>query len=196
MPFEPSFAPATDAFASQFGLTIDQLASIGAVVVTWSHLDMLQQDILCLLAESPLTLGQSLTEDLGPDNRLKALKRLCLTWESAIGDRHPEILEALTTVRLVTAWMENNKTMRNKVAHWIWLRMSDAEMVGWKFSAKPQHLYGASPADSRSMTIKSKDLFDLADQIKAQTTKLVHVVGALQVLPTWPKTQPSRDQTG
>ena len=70
-------SPSNDALSF---ITEEQRAEIMLVIQGWALLETMIQKIACALAQSPLHLGQALTEDLGPDHRLKALRRLCKSW--------------------------------------------------------------------------------------------------------------------
>jgi hypothetical protein len=140
---------------------------------------------LVVLTQAPLALGQALTEDLGADNRLKALKRLCQSWEIAMGGRYPEHLATLAAAAEVGNWIEKNKGRRNQIAHWQWLRQSDEKVLGFKYSMK----IGSrdKPSSGTFMVADTTDFANFAEQITLITEKLIDLLKPLEALPAWPR---------
>lgn len=185
MAFEPFIPPAKGWAPQTAGLTHSQLIGIASVVSAWAVLEGVLQHALVLLTQAPLALGQALTEDLGPDNRLKALKRLCQSWEIAMGDRYPEHLPTLSATAKIGNWIEKNKVRRNQVVHWQWMRQSDEHLIGFKYSLK----VGSrdKPSSGTFMTAQTGDMAAFAKQISAETDNLINLLAPLETLPSWPR---------
>jgi hypothetical protein len=173
------------------GAILDEahLVAIGAVIPEWSLLEAQVQNALCELAQSPLTLGQALTEDLGPDNRLKALTRLVRSWEitNAVQD-NPELRPPLDACLAAVTWIKANKDRRNRLAHWTWMRDTDEAMFGMKYSSRPYDSYpdkNNMPPLHAAETVTSLLAFET--EIEATAKSLFGAVKALQSFPTWPR---------
>lgn len=193
MQFESSFTPPTGWAPESAGLTVTQLAAIGFVMTTWATLETIYQHTLFVLAQSPDMLGQALTEDLSPDNRSKAMKRLCASWKLALGDRFPEQTEALDKALEITKWIDTNKAERNHLAHWNWLRNDDESMFGFKYHLKPVDLSDNRP---RGALRKHEDVFKFGTEIARQAGALLELQPAFDALPSWPQKQHAPDQGG
>jgi hypothetical protein len=189
MPFEPSFPPPKEWAPPGAGLTFPQLSAIGAVVTTWAVIETVVQQLLFVLVQSPDKLGQALTEDLGPDHRLKALRRLCRDWEGFLEWRHSELTEMISCVREVrtyAAWIEKNKNRRNQIAHWQWMRMSDARMMAFKYTLKPPP---ENPKDGDShISVSPEELMAFAEEISEKASAMILALRRLsRELPAWPR---------
>lgn len=164
------------------------MIGIGSVASTWTILEIATQQALCLLAQTPSVLGQALTDDLGPDARIKALKRLCDTWLSVFGEDRDQEIAAINETLAVCRWFEQNKAKRNQIVHYFWLRKSDDEILGSKYSTKP--LIADKVQRDRYIVMRTTDLTDFAKEISAQADALLGLTLRLGLLPSWPETQP------
>ncbi|MCW3796312.1 hypothetical protein OMW55_00610 [Sphingomonas sp. BN140010] len=163
--------------------TINQLAAIGSVAATWSWLDLSLEGILAKLVHSDEMLAQALTEDLSPDNRLKALRRLTRTWEQV----HPDLTDAhkaqFDEVREIVKWVAANKARRNEIVHWLWLRRDDARLFGWKHRVTP-----AIPSEARASKLADYESFlEFSREIGSMADRAAETERALSDLPPWPK---------
>lgn len=175
-------------------LTEQQATAVADVITEWSVLEIGLQKALCELAQAPMALGQALTEDLGPDNRIKALKRLAQTWQSqsSISDDHRTALAECLTL---ATWITKVKARRNQIAHWIWIRANDTEMFGFKYSTRPFDTYGdpkGRPQTSITETVEG--LTEFAGQINYAAERFHRASEALETLPTWPRRYVAADQ--
>jgi hypothetical protein len=189
MPFEPNFPPPKKWAPEGAGLTHRQLAAIGAVITTWALLEATVQQMLFTLAQSPSWLGQALTEDLGPDHRLKALRRLLRTWERLLGynDGHEAELEKVHSARALAIWIEKNKDRRNRVAHWLWNRASDEEMYAFKYTLKGGGSGVGLEEAGLWIETTADELMSFAEEIRAKVDAIAMSVEDLRTLPTWPE---------
>ena len=146
MGFNPHGPSPIESLPNSIWLTYRQLSAIGAVVATWSWLELQMESTLEKLVQSPSHLSQSLTIDLGPDPRLKAIKRLSATWRAALHGKHDALLDEIDDW---VKWISKNKTERNIVAHYIWMRTNDTNMLGFKYHTQPNA--GATPTAIKSI---------------------------------------------
>ena len=188
MEFESRIDPPSLWASTYAGLTHSQMIGIGSVASTWTILEIATQQALCLLAQTPSALGQALTDDLSPDNRIKALKRLCDTWLAAFGDGREQEIAAIDETLAVCKWFERNKARRNQIVHYFWLRKSDDEMIGSKYSTKP--MFADRVHRERYLVMKTTDLSEFAAEISVQADNLLGLTLRLGLLPSWPETQP------
>ena len=183
MAFEPFTPPAKGWAPPTGGLTHSQARGIGHVVSAWAILEAVLQHTLVTLTQAPLTLGQALTEDLGPDNRLKALKRLCQTWLIGMGDRYPDHSAIVAKVDEVRKWIEGQKGLRNQIAHWQWIRQTDEKVFGFKYTMR----VSSDPTTSQAfLTADTKDFTEFGEAINEKTDELIELRNKLDGLPTWP----------
>ena len=172
-------------------LTEEQATAFADVITAWSLLELTLQKVLCVLAQAPLALGQALTEDLGPDNRIKALKRLAQTWKAV--QRYNLTVEqriALTDCLVLATWIAQVKARRNQIAHWNWLRQDDEEIFGFKYNTRPSGSYADQnnrPQTHATETVTTLDEF--SEQISVAAHRLQLASELLQTLPTWPRTR-------
>ena len=167
-------------------LTPQQLAAIGSVVTEWSVLDIQLQTLLCEMAQSPDTFGQALTNELGPDNRLKALDRLVETWRTIM---RPEMLARhqadLDEVAAILKWVKVAKGLRNQIAHWAWIRTTDEALLGFKFTTQPRE--NGSP--SLEMTVLK--ISEFATEINHWAYRATAATSRLRNFPAFPRGAPT-----
>ena len=99
------------------------MIGIGTVTTAWAVFETAIQMALCELVQSPPALAQALTDDLGPDNRVKALKRLCASWAAALRDDRDAERQTISAVADCAKWFERNKAKRNQIIHYCWFRV-------------------------------------------------------------------------
>jgi hypothetical protein len=164
------------------------MIGIGSVVTAWSFLETANEIVLYILAQTPDTLGQALTDGLSADHRIKALKRLCDTWLVSLKEERVEAITAINETRKLVNWQERAKVKRNKIVHHIWHRMSDDEMLGRRFSTKPvqaDKLY-----TERFIAMKTHELSKFAVEVTQKADAFFALLPVLEKLPAWPKRQP------
>ena len=136
MAFDPSHPSPIPGMPDTSWPTINQLAGIGSVLAAWSWLDLGIEALLATLTKSDEMLVQALTEDLSADNRLKALRRLAITWER-VGRPTDEEKALLSEIRDIAKEVIRHKALRNKVAHGLWMRTDDEKMYRWRHHVAP-----------------------------------------------------------
>lgn len=189
MPFDPHEPSPIPGQSDSAWPTIDQLAAIGSVVVAWSWLQLGIEHLMATLVQGDDMLVQALTEDLSPDNRLVALKRLMTTWERAAPNLSDEHRVAITAGRDVVKWVAANKGKRNKIAHWIWARFDDEQLFGWKHHTMPREKGKDGPHEKMTKA----ELRDFARDIGDQEGRVAEVQRVLKTLPAWPSAPSSRE---
>jgi len=123
-----------------------QYAAIGRVVATWSEVEFALESILSRLALTPALLGFVLTDKLGPDNRIGAIKSLIHVHQT----KYAGVLVdqgALAQISGLLKTVRKMKDDRNFIAHTVWSRATDdfmshfdateAARSGQDFSAGP-----------------------------------------------------------
>jgi len=129
-------------------------------------------------------LGQALTENLSPDNRLAALRRLLTTWERMVHltlDQKALIAECRELIK----WIAQNKAKRNRIAHWIWLRSTDAELFGWK-----HHIMPTDDKERPNETINKSDILEFSREIGQIAGRVAAAELQARMLPPFPKSSP------
>jgi len=183
MPFDPYYSPPKGWLPEAAGLTVNQLAAIGFVITTWAALESIYQHTLFVLVQSPDTLGQALTEDLGPDNRSKALKRLCSSWKLILSEDFTEQIGALDKLEHLNKWVDTNKAKRNQIAHWNWIREDDQHMFAFKYHLRPYNLTDNRPKGLRTT---HDELFKFGGEISQKASEFLSLMPSLDKLPPWP----------
>jgi hypothetical protein len=182
MAFDPFHPHPVPGMPNSSWLTVNQLASIGSVVAAWSWMDLAFEALLSTLIQTDDMLGQSLTEDLSPDYRIKAARRLVKTWETAIRAPNESQSGLFTEIREITKWIATNKGRRNQIAHWIWLRSDDENMFGWK-----HHVMFASENERPSGEITKTEIMEFSKEIGLIAGRLGAAELEARNLPTWPQ---------
>lgn len=163
-------------------LTNKQLAAIGSVVAVWSWLDLEIENLMATLAQGDAMLIQALTEDLSPDNRLNALRRLITTWERACPTLSEEHKAAFAKAREVIRWVAANKARRNRIAHSLWSRTDDETMFGWKHHIMPRDSGKVGSFEK----ITTSEITAFSKEIGRQQANLSLAMQVLKLLPVWP----------
>ena len=182
MPFAPFRRPPKDWAPPTAGLTHPQLIGIGAVITTWAALEQTLEHLLYELVQAPDVLGQALSEDLNADSRCKALLRLCVSWEQSLAPEYTSERESLEQIRSSVKWARRNRDKRNKFAHYNWMRITDEQMMGFKFSLRPRQRVDG-PFDK----VQTADIEPFADEIAAEVDKLFKTLSVVQSFPEWPR---------
>ena len=143
---------------------------------------------LCNLIQSPDVLAQALTDDLGPDNRVKAMKRLCATWNAGLREDRDTERGAIRKIAACGVWFEKNKGKRNQIIHYCWMRSSDEEIIGWKHNTRPH--FTEEKYRARAIKFRTTELTQFAREITLKADELLGLVQEIETLPPWPKTLP------
>lgn len=159
MTFDPTHGSPIPGVSNTSWPTINQAAAIGSVVVAWNWLDLALETLLATLTKSDEMLTQALTEDLSPDNRLKALRRLALTWQRVAPLDQAQVA-LVEEIRAISKEVASLKSERNRVAHGLWMRSDDETMFRWK-----HHIAPVAEQERTSEHKKTSDLLGLTEQI-------------------------------
>lgn len=127
-------------------LTDRQYAAIGRVAVLWSEAEWALERILERLVLAPSLLGYVLTEKLGPDNRIAAIRSLINVHKIKY---HSKLIseELLLAIRGYLPSLARMKRDRNHIVHSVWANagedhlsrfdISETARSGMDFSAGP-----------------------------------------------------------
>jgi hypothetical protein len=182
MTFDPSHPSPVPGITDTAWPTINQLAAIGSVSAAWSWLDLGIEALLARLIEGDEMLAQALTEDLSPDNRLKALRRLVVTWERVVRNLTDDHRAVLAEVREIVTWVARNKGKRNEIIHWVWMRTDDEKLYGWKHRMMP-----TTQAERPNRYMTKTEILEFSREIGAMAGRVGAAELAARQLPPFPK---------
>lgn len=140
-----------------------QLKAMGRVTSTWSVLEHIIEIALARLALTPQFPALALTNDLGLDNRIKALKALIALHHERYAETilEPSLIRELEKIPAQIATL---KDKRNRLTHLVWIRDNDDVMSGLRPRARTASAVTKAPA-SQQMTVA--EINELADAIQA-----------------------------
>ena len=146
--------------------SISQLQAIGRVTSTWSVLEHVIEIALARLALAPDFPALALTNDLGIDNRIKALRALIALHHERY--REQIIPHALIeTLQKLPGQIATLKDQRNRVTHLVWTRWSETRM-----SDAPRALTESAASKAPIPTMDVEEINALADRIQAMSDLL------------------------
>jgi hypothetical protein len=180
MAFDPSHPSPIPGKSDSSWPTINQLAGIGSVIATWSWLDLGIESLLATLTKGDEMLVQALTEDLSADNRLKALRRLAITWEW-MGRPTAEQTELLSEIRDIAKEVTRRKALRNKIAHGLWMRTDDEKMYRWR-----HHVAPLLTTESKGEVLTISQLLEFSNEIGQLARRASDAEMAARSLPPFP----------
>jgi hypothetical protein len=115
-------------------LTDRQAAAIGRVAVLWAEAEWAMQRLIGRLAQVPSLLGYILTDKIGPDNRIGAIRSLInvhkVKYQSKLIDE-----DLLTEIADYMTSIGNLKDDRNFVVHSVWAYASDTHLSRFDIAA-------------------------------------------------------------
>lgn len=180
MDFDHSYSSPIPGKSDSSWPTVYQLAGIGSVIAAWNWLDLAIESLLATLTKSDEMLVQALTEDLSQDNRLKALRRLAITWER-IGRLNDEHKALFAEIRRIVKDVAQAKVLRNKIAHGLWIRNDDEAMYRWK-----HHVAPIASNESFGEHVTVSELLDFSKQVGGLAGRAAVVEIASRDLPPFP----------
>jgi hypothetical protein len=168
-------------------LSDEQRSQLMLAIQAWAAVDTFIEKLICRLAKAPLSLGQAVTEDLGPDHRLKALRRLALSWRFALrpAEDWSEQRARIDEVSAFARWAAINKGSRNQLVHWHWGRINDAEISGYKHTMKPPA--GPPGEPYKFVKVRMLDVEMFTSEINAMSQRMYRIERKLLTLPAWPE---------
>ncbi len=152
-------------------LTERQHAAIGRVAVLWSEVEWAMERILTRLALVPSLLGYVLTDKLGADNRIKAIRALIEVHKIKYAGLIDDAL--LTEIQEYLASLGTMKDDRNYIVHSVWAKASETELSRFDISTTART--GADIEIGACQSLKSIE--DFAEQVE-EAAKLVWELGA------------------
>lgn len=150
-------------------LTDEQHMLIGMFVSEWATAEFYLGVILSRLLLAPDYLSRTYTDSLGAAQVQHAIRQ-------AVGihkERYSSkliALDLLDEILVLNSKIENLRSLRNRFAHFCWMRSSDEEMFGTNFS-------GAAPGEKRhkksfaslkvvDIRLQYKELFDAVERMQ------------------------------
>lgn len=162
--------------SSQYAqLTDRQFELLGRVVVEWANLEFLLGRLLNRLLHTPEFLGRTYTDQLTA-SRIELVIREAIDiqrvrYESLIVPEASQaaILELLTKI-------QSKRALRNKIAHFCWLRTTDDTIFGTSFSGG---LPGSAKHERSYASLTTSDLEDAHQSVAAIVDELQSVVSSI-----------------
>ncbi|MEW9804877.1 hypothetical protein [Mesorhizobium marinum] len=164
-------------------LTDVQFALIGRIAVQWTRCENVLQEILASLAWAPRYFGRALTNSLGPDNRIGAIKSLCMIHEKQMLCQVVS-LEQITKIRQIAVRFDALKGERNKFIHWSAIRKDDDNLFFSPLKSLP-----ADPKGGDCMLASNAEMLAFSEAIATLTYEMMLVEKHLPNL-DWPKPSP------
>lgn len=117
-------------------LTSAQHEGLGKLFVEWSNLEFLLGLLLSRLLFTPEFLGRTYSDGMNAASLETAIKNALEIHEHRY--RHAVVSEEqVNRIRKLIIDVAKCRALRNKFAHFLWLRVSDDEIAGYKMSGKP-----------------------------------------------------------
>lgn len=159
-----------------------QCAAIGRVASTWAVVELGMERILTALSLTPSLLGFVLTDKLGPDNRINAIRSLISVHEGKYGC---ELVDQVTLgrIRFLTTVLAKMKEDRNFIVHSVWTQngpehmgrtdITAAARSGRDRSAGPAERISDIEAFANEVQKASDELWRLARQLPTADAPLL-----------------------
>ncbi len=159
-------------------LTSEQYEGFGRLFVEWSNIEFLLRLILSRLLFTPEFLGRTYSDGLNADRLETGIRNALDIHQFRYGYQIvPE--EQVTTLRSLLKDVKKSRILRNKFAHFLWMRISDKEISGHRMSGKPPPKKG----DNDSVRIAVVDLneahqksYELVDKLRKLLLELPEIL--------------------
>jgi len=115
------------------GLTEAQYAAIGRAVVEWANVEFLLGVLLSRLLATPEFLARTYTDSISAVRLQEAIAEAAEIHSVRYGNRLVSH-EALKEISEVNNRVTHLRAVRNKFAHFCWMRSNDEEIFGTSFS--------------------------------------------------------------
>ncbi|WP_458070795.1 hypothetical protein [Rhodanobacter sp. BL-MT-08] len=160
-------------------LTSQQQACIGRFVTEWANSEFYLGVLLGRLLGTPSYLARTYTDFLGVSQMQQAIIQALEIHHHRYVDRLVQAPLAKEIVGL-NRQIDKLRSLRNKFAHYCWMRNTDEEMFGTPLS-------GASPATKRGsrshIKIKVSEIDREHGELFAINSRLEEIVGAIPEVP-------------
>lgn len=134
-------------------LTATHYEALGKLFVEWSNIEFLLGLILSRLLFTPEFLGRTYSDEMNAA-RLEAATLNALDIHK-FRYNHKVVSEAEDkNIRALLKRVTECRTLRNKFAHYLWVRSTDDQIVGFRMSGKPAQ----KKRDSESLALTLDDL--------------------------------------
>jgi hypothetical protein len=162
-------------------LTDKQYAAVGRVAVTWSLMEYLMERTLGRLAMSPSLIGYVVTDRLGPDNRISAIKSLINVHRVRYGSELvPESVLAGIEALLTTLFQM--KADRNFVVHSVWSKSGEDHLSRIDIAGAARSGLSTSSGSGhglRELEVFSGEIQKLCDKLFDLSSKIPRIDPAL-----------------
>jgi hypothetical protein len=156
-------------------------AAVGRVAVTWSLMEYLMERTLGRLAMSPSMIGYVLTDKLGPDNRINAIKSLINVHRVRYGSELvPEDL--LTAIESVLPTIFQMKSDRNYIVHSVWSKLGENHLSRIDITGAARSGLSTSSGSGHSvaaMEVFANEVQKMCDKIFALSSRISRIDPAL-----------------
>jgi hypothetical protein len=172
-----------------YRLEPQQYHAIGRVVVAWSEIQLLLQEMLCRLSGINVVSGITLLIDLGIDQQLAALRKLVTMHR--LRYKNTGVAEALLTdLEQLPRQINEFRAKRNKIVHYIWYRQGEEGMLGVKYANK--HITDSEDEGSATWFLKTEEINNVADNLELLADRMTLLRSEVATRPEpWPCNSPS-----
>lgn len=156
-------------------LTEAQYSAVGKAVVEWANVEFLLDVLLSRLLGTPEFLARTYTDSLSAVRLQNAISAAVGIHDHRYGNRLVS-KEALAEIANINQRVTALRGMRNKIAHFCWVRSNDEELFGTSFRGGVP-----SPKKERydSTVLKSSELAELNKEAYALVEQLMKVIACL-----------------
>jgi hypothetical protein len=156
-------------------LTDAQYAAIGRAVVEWANVELLLGVLLARLLATPEFLARTYTDSISAVRLQEAIVEAVEIHRVRYGYRLVS-QEALTEILEVNNRVTRLRAVRNKFAHFCWMRSNDEEIFGTSFSGG---IWSPKRERRDNIVLKVSELAALNEEAHLLVEQLMKLVGKL-----------------
>lgn len=160
-------------------LTDEQFGAIGLFLVEWSNVDVLLRMVLSRLLLTPAFLARTYTDEISSQGIDRAIREAVEIHRYRYGT---SLIGEPILKQIIDACEQaaQARGLRNKIAHFCWMRSTDQELFGTRFSGgipgSSKHRKGDATIKVSELLQRGQDAYALADKI----TKLLEELPELE----------------
>lgn len=159
-------------------LTDNQFEKIGKVVVEWSNVEFLQKQLLYRLLLTPEFMGRTYTDLISAAKIQDAIREAVEHHRIRYGCKIIKE-EQLVKITVTNEKVAKARANRNKFAHFCWLRSTDDEIFGTRFSAglpdSKKHKKGSLSIKTAEIDALYKESYELVENLNRIIEELPEV---------------------
>ncbi len=152
-------------------LTSEQYELLGRSFIEWSNIEFLLGIVLSRLLFTPEFLGRTYSDEMSAAKLESAIKNALEIHKNRYGNKvisQPLLDEIAELVKTASKC----RALRNKLAHYIWMRSNDNEIFGSRMSGKLPKPNGKS--DCITVTVSElQENYEMAHGLVEKLTRLV-----------------------